>query len=102
MVKLAAPMVDGRGMHHVRLRPHLLLTLALLGAAMLAPTAADATAVVAIAPSFPSPVTVGATNVPASILVTNDSSAPDSALTLCNVGDAGLCTGSEGITLLPS
>ncbi|MDX6678139.1 MAG: hypothetical protein QOE31_2191, partial [Solirubrobacteraceae bacterium] len=83
-------------------RPRLLLTLALLGAAMLTPAAADAAAGVTIAPSFPSPVTVGATNLAASILVTNDSTAPDNSLTLCNVGDAGLCTGSEGITLLAS
>ncbi|MEY2516412.1 MAG: hypothetical protein QOJ89_3770, partial [bacterium] len=79
-----------------------LLTLALLSAAMLAPNAAGASAGVTIAPSFPSPVTVGATNLPASLLITNDSTAPDNSLTLCNVGDAGLCTGSEGITLLAS
>ena len=78
-----------------------LVTLGLLGCVLLAPAAAHATAAMSIAPSFPTPLTVGSTNVPASVVVTNNNTSLDHALQLCNVGDVSPCTG-EGITLQPS
>ncbi|MEA2189652.1 MAG: hypothetical protein QOK16_4663 [Solirubrobacteraceae bacterium] len=80
----------------------LALTLAFVGCVLLAPAAAHADARLVILPSFPSPVTVGAKNLPASIVVTNNNTTPEVSLKLCNVANPAPCAGSKGITLLPS
>jgi hypothetical protein len=80
----------------------LALTLTFMGCLLLAPGAAHADARLAILPSFPSPVTVGAKNLPASIVVTNANTAPEVSLKLCNVANPAPCASSKGITLLPS
>ncbi|NND75794.1 MAG: hypothetical protein HKN44_12390 [Ilumatobacter sp.] len=56
-------------------------------------------------PTFPTLVTVGQTNVPASIMFTNTNTAPNTAdaNTVCNFGDAAPCpAGDPGITLIAS
>ena len=79
----------------------LALTIFLLGA-LLAPAAAQAAPGMTVAQTIPSPVTVGSTNVPGSIVVTNNNTGADGSLTLCNSTDAAPCPPSNGITLLPS
>lgn len=57
------------------------------------------------APSFPTTVTVGQTNVAAVVRLTNQNTAPDLAATntVCNAGDPLPCPADDpGITLIPS
>ncbi|HEV7806852.1 MAG TPA: hypothetical protein VGO80_13595 [Solirubrobacteraceae bacterium] len=75
-----------------------LLTVALLA---LLPAAAHATASLNVAPNLPTPVSVGSTGA-GSIDVTNANSGGDVSSTICNFGDPGSCTGSQGIILVPS
>jgi hypothetical protein len=56
------------------------------------------------APTFPTAVVAGATGLPASITLKNDNTAPQTASTVCNLGDQAPCptTDDPGITLIPS
>ena len=57
----------------------------------------------AATPTFPTTVTVGNTGLAASIQLRNDNTTPNTASTVCNVGDALPCpVGELGITLIPS
>ena len=54
-------------------------------------------------PTFPTSVTVGNTGLAASIQLRNENTTPNTASTVCNVGDALPCPSGElGITLIPS
>jgi len=80
----------------------LVAALTVLAFLIFAPAAAHAAASMTAVPSFPATVTVGDSNLPASVTLSNQNTELDGALTLCNAGEGGACTGSEGITLLPS
>ncbi|MBK5334243.1 MAG: hypothetical protein JJD93_19875, partial [Ilumatobacteraceae bacterium] len=57
----------------------------------------------AATPTFPTTVTVGNTGLAASIQLRNDNTTPNTASTVCNVGDGLPCPSGElGITLIPS
>lgn len=70
--------------------------------AALAPANAYATAGLGVTPSLPATVTVGATGLAGQVIVTNTNSGADVSSTVCNFGDSGACTGSQGIVLTPS
>src|SRR4051794_3546340 len=68
----------------------------------IAPSAAQATAILSATATFPEQVEEGATALPASLTLVNTSSAPDGAITVCNAGEGGVCASAGGITLLAS
>ncbi|MGH2944524.1 MAG: hypothetical protein ACRDLN_17315, partial [Solirubrobacteraceae bacterium] len=71
---------------------------------VLAPAIAQAGQGNSTTPTFPVAATVGDSALDASIEILNRSTAPqaDGTSTICNLGDAGLCAGDEGITVVPS
>ncbi len=74
------------------------------GCLALVPAAAQAGQGNSTTPTFPVGATVGDTGLDASIEIANQSTPPQSAgaSTICNFGDAGLCSGDDGITIVPS
>jgi hypothetical protein len=78
------------------------MVLAVFAFLTFAPAAAHGSATIVATPVFPTTVTVGNHDVAAHVLLTNVNAAPDGSLTVCNVGDGGRCTKTEGITLLAS
>lgn len=74
------------------------------GCLALAPGAAQAGQGNSTLPTFPITAQVGDADLDASIEIVNRSSPPQDGgpSTICNFGDAGLCAGDEGITLIPS
>src|SRR3954452_7698805 len=78
------------------------LTLAWAVAAALAlPAAAEASPKLEVGLSFPAAMTVGQT-ASASLRIANASTFEDPSFTLCNSGEGGPCTGSNGILVAPS
>jgi hypothetical protein len=71
---------------------------------VLAPAAAHAGQGNSTTPTFPVAAAVGATALDASIEIVNQSTPPQSNGTsrICGYGEAGLCAGDGGITLVPS
>jgi Ca2+-binding RTX toxin-like protein len=77
-----------------------LLAVTLAAGLLGAPAAAHAVPHMSVSVTVGTPATVGQT-LPASFTLTNDS-AENTPLTLCRFGDAGACTGSQGIVVVPS
>ena len=67
-----------------------------------APSPALASTSLTANPDFPSVATVGDTDVPGSILLTNHNTGSDVSMTICSAGESGPCSGAQGITLTPS
>jgi hypothetical protein len=67
----------------------------------LAPAVAQASPSLIVSTTLAPSATVGET-LPASLSLTNASTADDPSLTLCKVGDSGSCANSDGIVLIPS
>ena len=80
------------------------LVLALFTCSLLAltPALASAASSIIVTPGLPTHVSLGDTNVPATVTITNANSGGDISSTVCEVGDAAPCTGTPGITLVPS
>jgi Ca2+-binding RTX toxin-like protein len=78
---------------------------ALLACALvaLAPAVADANSEITVTPALPTNVSVGDTNVPGTLTITNINTGGDTSSTICEPGDAAPCPAdTPGITLLPS
>ena len=98
-------MTNGRTGFVIGARYALLATLAAAAALGIAPSIAQAGAGAETVPTFPNSATVGQTNVPAALILTNGNTGSESFLTnnVCNAGEPVPCSlPEEGILLTPT